>query len=41
MFATSHYRQTVFAALLEARTIFGGNYAIAEDLERKPVSYDA
>ncbi|WNB77719.1 AMP-binding protein [Methylomonas koyamae] len=40
MFATSHYRQTIFAALLEARTIFGGNYAIAEDLERKPVSYD-
>lgn len=41
MFATSHYRQTIFSALLEARAILGGNYTVAEDLERKPLSYDA
>lgn len=41
MFATSHYRQTIFAALLEARAIYGGRYTVAEDLERKPLSYDA
>lgn len=40
MFATSHYRQTIFAALLEARKIHGGNHAVAEDLERTPLSYD-
>ena len=41
MFATSHYQQTIFSALLEARAILGGNYTVAEDLERKPLSYDA
>ncbi len=40
MFATSHYHQTIFAALLEARTIYGGKQTVAEDLERKPLSYD-
>ncbi len=40
MFETSHYHQTVFSALLEARTIFGGKHTVAEDLERKPLSYD-
>lgn len=40
MFATSHYQQTIFAALLEARTIYGGKQTVAEDLERKPLSYD-
>ncbi|MBS4049926.1 MAG: AMP-binding protein [Methylomonas sp.] len=41
MFATSHYRQTVFSALLEARKIHGGKHTVAEDLERQPLSYDA
>ena len=40
MFATSHYRQTIFSALLQARRIHGGKHTVAEDLERKPVSYD-
>ncbi len=41
MFSTSHYRQTIFSALLEARKIHGGHHTVAEDLERKPLSYDA
>lgn len=41
MFASSHYRQTIFSALLEARTIHGGKHRVAEDLERKPLNYDA
>ncbi len=41
MFATSHYQQTIFSALLEARTIHGGKHTVAEDLERKPLSYDS
>jgi acyl-[acyl-carrier-protein]-phospholipid O-acyltransferase/long-chain-fatty-acid--[acyl-carrier-protein] ligase len=40
MFATSHYRQTIFSALLEARRIHGGKHTIAEDMERIPLSYD-
>jgi len=40
MFATSHYRQTLFSALLEARRTHGGDHIVAEDLERKPLSYD-
>jgi len=40
LFATSHYRQSVFSALLEARKIHGGRHTVAEDLERKPLSYD-
>lgn len=41
LFATSHYRQTIFSALLEARTIHGGSHTVAEDLDRVPLSYDA
>lgn len=41
MFATSHYRQSIFSALLEARRIHGGKHTVAEDLERKPLSYNA
>ncbi|QWF69931.1 AMP-binding protein [Methylomonas paludis] len=41
MFSTSQYRQTIFSAVLEARTIHGGKHTIAEDLERAPLSYDA
>jgi len=40
MFATSHYRQTIFASLLEARKIHGGKHTVANDLERIPLSYD-
>jgi acyl-[acyl-carrier-protein]-phospholipid O-acyltransferase/long-chain-fatty-acid--[acyl-carrier-protein] ligase len=40
MFATSHYRQTIFASLLEARAIHGGKHTVAEDLERRPLAYD-
>lgn len=41
MFATSRYRQTLFSALLEARTIHGGKHTVAEDIERQPLSYNA
>lgn len=40
MFATSHYQQTLFSALLEARGKFGGKHTVAEDMERQPLSYD-
>ncbi|MGR8950834.1 MAG: AMP-binding protein [Gammaproteobacteria bacterium] len=40
MFATSHYRQTIFSALLEARRVHGGRFEIADDLARKPISYN-
>lgn len=41
IFATSHYQQTIFSALLEARTIYGSKHIVAEDLERKTLSYNA
>ncbi len=41
MFSTSHYRQTIFSALLEARRAHGGKHTVAEDMERSPWSYDA
>ncbi len=41
IFSTSHYKQTLFSALLEARTIHGGKHTVAEDLERIPLSYNA
>lgn len=40
MFVTSHYRQTTFSALLEARNIHGGKHVVAEDLQREPLTYD-
>jgi len=40
MFATSHYQQTIFSALLEARRAHGGRHTVAEDLERVPLNYD-
>jgi acyl-[acyl-carrier-protein]-phospholipid O-acyltransferase/long-chain-fatty-acid--[acyl-carrier-protein] ligase len=40
MFKTSHYRRTIFSALLEARRIHGGKFGIADDLARKPISYN-
>jgi acyl-[acyl-carrier-protein]-phospholipid O-acyltransferase / long-chain-fatty-acid--[acyl-carrier-protein] ligase len=41
MFATSHYQQTIFSALLEARTIHGGKHIVAEDIQRQPLNYDS
>lgn len=41
MFSTSVYRQTIFQSLLDARTIHGGKHEIVEDLERKPLTYNA
>jgi acyl-[acyl-carrier-protein]-phospholipid O-acyltransferase / long-chain-fatty-acid--[acyl-carrier-protein] ligase len=40
MFTTSIFKQTIFQSLLDARTIHGGKHELAEDLERKPLSYD-
>ena len=40
MFQTSHYRQDIFSALLEARQIHGGKSYIIEDIKRDPLSYD-
>ncbi|TRX01962.1 AMP-binding protein [Candidatus Methylobacter oryzae] len=40
MFETGHYRQTIFASLLEARNIHGGKHLIVNDMERTPLSYD-
>jgi acyl-[acyl-carrier-protein]-phospholipid O-acyltransferase / long-chain-fatty-acid--[acyl-carrier-protein] ligase len=41
MFTSSIFRQTIFQSLLDARTIHGGKHEIAEDLERKPISYNS
>lgn len=41
IFATSHYQQTIFSGLLEARTIHGGKHLVVEDMARKPLSYNA
>ncbi len=40
MFSTSVFRQTIFQALLNSRTIHGGEHKIVEDLERKPLTYN-
>lgn len=40
MFATSPYRQSIFASLLDARAIHGGGHPIVEDIERATLSYD-
>ena len=41
MLATSHYRQSIFASLLEARQIHGGKHPVAEDLERRVLTYNS
>lgn len=41
MFTTSVFRQTIFQSLLDARVVHGGKHEIAEDLERKSLSYNA
>jgi acyl-[acyl-carrier-protein]-phospholipid O-acyltransferase/long-chain-fatty-acid--[acyl-carrier-protein] ligase len=40
IFATSHYQQTIFSALLEARNIHGGKHIVTEDIDRQPLSYN-
>ncbi len=40
MFVTSHYQQTLFAALLDAKKIHGGKHTVAEDMDRIPLSYN-
>lgn len=40
VFAASHYRQSLCSAVLEARQIHGGKKIIAEDVLRKPISYN-
>jgi acyl-[acyl-carrier-protein]-phospholipid O-acyltransferase / long-chain-fatty-acid--[acyl-carrier-protein] ligase len=39
IFATTDYRRTLFAALLEARAIHGRRRPIVEDIEREPINY--
>ncbi len=40
MFATSNYRRTLYEALLDARRVHGGSHVIAEDVERKPITFN-
>lgn len=40
MFVTSHYRQTIFSSLLEARRNLGGKHEVVEDLQRIALNYD-
>ena len=40
MFETSHYRRSVFQALIDARRLHGGDSPIVEDIERRPLTYD-
>ncbi|MEE8205885.1 MAG: MFS transporter, partial [Nitrospinaceae bacterium] len=40
MFQASHYRTTLFQALLDARAVHGGSQVIAEDVQRDPITYD-
>lgn len=39
IFETSNHYQTLFDALLDAQTIHGKKHFIAEDIERKPMTY--
>jgi acyl-[acyl-carrier-protein]-phospholipid O-acyltransferase/long-chain-fatty-acid--[acyl-carrier-protein] ligase len=40
VFETGNHRQTLFAALLDARKIHGGHHIVLEDMQRQPVSYN-
>ena len=40
MYATAHYRRTLFGARLDARRVHGGGHVIVEDVERAPLSYN-
>lgn len=39
MFATSHYRSTIFDRVLDARSVHGAGHIVVEDVERKPLTY--
>ncbi|BBL74079.1 AMP-binding protein [Methylomagnum ishizawai] len=40
VFETGNHRQTLFAALLDARKIHGGGHVLLEDIRRQPLSYN-
>ena len=40
VFSSSNYKTTLFDRLLDARIVHGGKKLIAEDVNRKPISYD-
>lgn len=40
MFDSSHYHKTLLSSLITARAIHGGGHLVAEDIERKPISYN-
>lgn len=40
MFDTCDYHKTLFESLLDARKIHRGNFAIVEDINRKPITYN-
>lgn len=39
MFATTNWRRTLIEAVLDASRVHGAKHRVAEDIERKPVSY--
>ena len=40
MFSTSNSKGSLFSALTDARAIYGGDFPVLEDMERKPVDYN-
>ncbi|MGY0398861.1 MAG: AMP-binding protein [Ostreibacterium sp.] len=40
LFESSDYQKTLFEALLEAKSIHGGNHQIVVDIDRKPITYN-
>jgi acyl-[acyl-carrier-protein]-phospholipid O-acyltransferase/long-chain-fatty-acid--[acyl-carrier-protein] ligase len=40
IFETTDYRQSLFEAVLDARTVHGGRRVIIEDIERRTLTYD-
>lgn len=40
MFSTSNYKRTLFQALIDAKNIHGRKHIIADDIERRPISYE-
>ena len=41
MFETSDYQRTLFSALLDARRTHGGRHVVLEDMNRRPLNYNA
>ena len=39
LFVTSHINETLFNSLLIANIFHGGHHIVAEDIERKPITY--